>query len=477
MCALRLVPSDGLYNKSSSSSNASSSTTKSTITENHDLWPPTHDIPERKPHDNIAWWNDVDEDGQETFATFKYKVVQLVAEIFPYVDTSSQLIIDEVGSGSFNRVIGVTILPKKLCNLTFGSLFKLSCTPQPQEFVVRIPLDGRGEWSRLSSDMKADIAILQVVGSRLNVPVPKVLKYELHENNALEKPYVLQSRLRGQSLRVLANTLNFKQMASAVEQVTKIIEKIAAVTAPAAGFIATENLDFPSDSYIHIMRNVVPTEEVAKISRMVDNQLALPQTPFEYLVDYCERWRSYEESVDHHGNKALWAQLIAIVGTLNRRGFLGDRFHLVHDDLYPRNILAVVDSPDTVEVTGIVDWDMSYFVPKFVALRPPYWAWMGDYADERDEDNANVHPENEWGTHLKIAFIKAASEDFVQFALSQEAILARKLFYILVGGLMSDERRASALELIRQWSALYPGDVLDISTLVVPSCHRGNIKC
>ncbi|CAO2656573.1 Nn.00g053760.m01.CDS01 [Neocucurbitaria sp. VM-36] len=428
---------------------------------------------ERKPssESDTLWATDLGEDGQEPCVTFKYKVIQLVAELFPFVEASSQLVIDEVGAGSFNRVIGVTILPSKTRpeSNTGRHSSKLLLISQPQEYVIRMPLDGRDELSRLSSETKFDIAILQVIGSRLAIPVPKVLECDLSANNALAKPFVVQTRLRGQSLQSLAETLNIRQMASAVEQVTKIIEKVAAFTTPAAGFISTENLNFPSTFHIQLMQYPIPTEEVAAMfpgSKNANEQTALPQTPFELLVDHCYRWRKYEESVYHYGNKSIWAQILTIVRTLNRRGWLGDRLHLVHDDLYPRNILAVIDSPDTVEITGIVDWDMSFFGPKFVALRPPYWAWMEDYAYERDEDNASIDPEEEHNMLLKIAFMEAASEDFFQFALSQEAILARKLFYILVGGLMSDERRAAAYELFREWSALYPADIIDNSSLL-----------
>ncbi|KAF1842749.1 uncharacterized protein K460DRAFT_290114 [Cucurbitaria berberidis CBS 394.84] len=471
MCALKLVPPEGLYKQSPWSSEASLSTITAVENTYSTLSPLTHAAKERELRNplDIVWakTDELDDNGQEPFSTFKYKINQLVVELFPSLEASAQLMIEEVGSGAFNRVIGVSILPSKKHRdsaLSFAySFYKLLRTSTPQDYVVRLPLDGRDQLSGLISDMTRDVAILQVVSSRLTIPVPKVISYELNENNALQRPYVLQNRLRGQSLRILMRTLNTQQMVSAVEQITKIIEKIAAVTAPAAGFISIQNLEFPSASHIHIRQYPVPTDQLAARFpgfNQVDEQLASPQTPFEYLVDHCQRWHRYEESIDHHENKALWTQLVAIGRSLSRRGWLGDRFHLVHDDLYPRNILAIVTSPTTVEVTGIVDWDMSFFAPKFVAFRPPYWAWMGSHSSERDEDNAIEEPEYEEGILLKNTFKLVASEEFVGFALSPEGVLARKLFYILEGGMLTKGRRILATELVRQWDYLYPTDKL-----------------
>jgi len=238
------------------------------------------------------------------------------------------------------------------------------------------------------------------------------------------------------------------------------VEKIAAVTTPAAGFISLSNLTSGS-SAIALDQFSVPTDREAKLRPHFAQPSQTPapsQTPFGYLIDHCQRWQKYEEEIGRASrNKNLWRITIAVAKALDRRGWLGQRFHLTHGDLFPRNILAKITGLETVEITGIVDWDMACFAPKFVALRPPFWAWVGHSMDERDEDLATYEPPEGRFKTLKQAFRSAASEEFIIFGLSRESAIARKLFRVVNSGLLGD-RRHLALQLAEEWNALYPED-------------------
>jgi hypothetical protein len=299
------------------------------------------------------------------------------------------------------------------------------------------------------------------------LPIPRVEGYDLESQNALGRPYTLQTLLPGKDLHWLWSRLNQQQKISAVQQITIIIEKIAALTTAAAGRISVSNLSSQSsgvelDQFLVPSRNEAKRHELLGLSppnQLPDQRPARHQTPCEYLVDHCERWQGYEKDVLHKSrNQKLWDALIAVAYALERREWLGQEFHLAHGDLFARNLLAEITSPATVKITGIVDWDMACFAPKFVALRAPFWAWRSGYAGETDEDVPTCEPLAEGDKVLKEAFRRQASDDFVRFGLSQEGAVGRKLFRVLRTGLLSTDDRHLALDLVEQWDTLYPED-------------------
>ncbi|KAI4957727.1 hypothetical protein J4E86_004866 [Alternaria arbusti] len=404
-------------------------------------------------------------EGRETVLRLKFRILQLIADLFPEseIEESSLRVL---GMGSFNIVIAVT-LQDKAQRRDSGVYFSarvsrfLGMPPRTRKFALRIPRDKKGDMDGPPvNDVAGDIVTQRVISSCLRLPIPKIEKYDLGPKNALGRPYTLQTLLPGENLHALWLELNPQQKASAIQQITQTVEKIAAVTTPAAGFISLSNLTSGS-SAIALDQFPVPTNQEAKIRphfASPSQSPASPQTPFGYLIDHCQRWQKYEEEIGRASrNKNMWRITIAVAKALDRRGWLGQRFHLTHGDLFPRNILAKITGPETVEITGIVDWDMACFAPKFVALRPPFWAWVGHSVDERDEDLATSEPPEGGFKTLKQAFRSAASEEFIIFGLSRESAIARKLFRVVNSGLLGD-RRYLALQLAEEWNALYLED-------------------
>jgi aminoglycoside phosphotransferase (APT) family kinase protein len=176
-------------------------------------------------------------------------------------------------------------------------------------------------------------------------------------------------------------------------------------------------------------------------------------------MDQCDRWQEYEREYTDCYHPDVWGAIRAMVGRLDHRGWLGDHFHLVHGDLYPRNIIVKVKSETEVVVTGIVDWDMAYFAPKFMALSPPNWAWS--YGCDDGSDDGGVEREVvAYKTDFKEAFRAAASDEYHMTALSAEGIIARKLFGVLRTGICQTYHREIAIELVQEWDRLYPMDLL-----------------
>jgi hypothetical protein len=407
-------------------------------------------------------------EGGDQILRLKLQVLQLIADLFPDDDIEESSI-DVLGQGSYNIIVAITSKPsigKRDSVISFSTKVTrfLGIPPKPRHFALRIPLGEEGDITGPTMrDIPYDVATQHVISSRLGRLLPRIEQYDLGSMNALERPYTLQSLLPGKNLHFVWPVLNQQQRISVVQQITEVIEKIAAVTASAAGLISVSNLKFTS-SIISVDQFPVPTcrdTEMRLDSSQPSQNPAPHQTPLEYLVDHCQRWQMYEQEIgDTNENKNLWEALIAIANALSERRYLGQHFHLAHGDLFPRNMLAEVTGPASVKITGIVDWDMACFAPKFVALRPPFWAWAGSVIDERDEDVVTYEPHTEKYKELKVAYRSAASKDFIKFGLSHESAAARKLFRIVSGGLLNTDRCHLALDLVRQWDIMYPEDKL-----------------
>jgi hypothetical protein len=400
-------------------------------------------------------------------ATAEVKVTHLAVQLFPYVESSAQIDVEYIGQGSYNRVIGLTINasePHRDSGIALCSLMKLfSNSAKSKEYVVRIPINYETNKEDLADELLRDIAVLQVVAPRLSIPIPVVVEYDTTSNNVLDDPYVIQTRLRGSSLRTLWNDLNCRQRVCAIKQITKITEKIAAVTTSTAGFISVDNFKFPSTSHIEIVQFPVPSHKLGPESKFTKPRWgpAVPQTPLEWIVEQCERWCEYEEIVSDTDNRELWWQLVCIARSLERKGWLGETFHLIHNDLFARNLMAVVKDAATVEITGVVDWDFAFFGPKFMALRAPFYAWTENRLNcESNEQYVNDQPAGRTNRAVRQAYRDAASQEYVTFAFAPCAILARRMFQVVTKGMLNRVRKDDAASIARDWNALYPSDMI-----------------
>ncbi|KAF1842747.1 uncharacterized protein K460DRAFT_378058 [Cucurbitaria berberidis CBS 394.84] len=322
-----------------------------------------------------------------------------------------------------------------------------------ESYIVRIPRqDG--------DDMDRNVAILKATRSQLKLPVPNVITYDLSASNVFEKPYMIQKRLPGQNLAQLWKSLNMEQKQCAVKRITDLFSRIASVEGP-AGDISLENLSRAPNGCIHIEKFCVPARGLEDESfDKANTWSALPQKPLDHLLEQCERWREYQTSQGACFDE-IWDSFAAISKALEARGFLDGPSGLLHGDLKAYNLLAEVQSPTEVEITGVIDWDYAVVAPECVAYRAPFWLWIPedmDSADEDDESNANLEPCSDEGRIFKDVFLSHASEKFKRYAFSPEALLARRMFLILQKGIFGPWNMMEADNIIRDWDELHPGD-------------------
>lgn len=171
--------------------------------------------------------------------------------------------------------------------------------------------------------------------------------------------------------------------------------------------------------------------------------------PLTFMLELVDLWINYD--TDYWPDQetfAGWDQIKSILYSLERRGFLDDAFHLSHSDLASRNIMAEIVDDATIEITGVVDWDFACFAQKFCAFSPPLDMWSGA------EDVAV----KECPKELIAIFKETASVGYVRYALSEEAKFGRKLWSTLLQGVVEDDRRSWAMNVIWKWNRLYPDD-------------------
>ena len=454
MGALGLVPSDGLRaDKTSPSSTASSSETSNesqaqaqTQVAVHQSWPGDRQRTASPPQPFVATVEPMDITSEEQAQNILcQKVLILAAQLFPETRCSKDLQVEYIGSGSFHDVVGFTVPTLKLVTRnpddTAGSgHFAI----EEEKYVVRMP---RSDVTDPNVDMRRDIAVLRGLSGRLDVPIPRVIAFNVTKNNLLDAPYTLETRLRGRSLEdLVSKDTSEEQNVYVLKQVVQLVENLAQVTAPYAGWIAEE---FGEGIDRLFCSSGIPMKffdfpfDASALAELPDRR------PLTFMLKLVDLWLEYEhECCPNEDNFASWFRIKAILHSLQRHDLLGETFHLSHGDLASRNILAEIVDESSIEITGVVDWDFACFAPKFCMYRAPMDMWDGG------EDVAI----EECTSELVEIFKTIASPEYVRYAVSVDAQLGRKIWYTLRTGMVGEERRWYASNNIWEWERLHPED-------------------
>jgi hypothetical protein len=140
---------------------------------------------------------------QESFDTFKLKVIQLCHEI-GYGEPSE---VERMEGGSYNRII----------SLTFASRVQ-------QRFILRIPrqpLDESQPW-----EISDQISVLLYLSQFDFLKVPSIVAYDLTTNNSIASQWVLQARLPGQSIQMVFYQLPLAEKLQITTIVAELVMKL-----------------------------------------------------------------------------------------------------------------------------------------------------------------------------------------------------------------------------------------------------------
>lgn len=142
--------------------------------------------------------------GHTPFTEFESQIRQLCQDIWP-------LSIERMaGGGSYNRIIG----------LSFKNAGLNTTGVQAQsDYIVRVP---RFDDAHLENQ----IGTLTYLYAYSEIPVPKIIAYDLSDQNPLGSPYLLQTRLNGLNLQSVYMTLNHTQKCEIAREFARILRKI-----------------------------------------------------------------------------------------------------------------------------------------------------------------------------------------------------------------------------------------------------------
>ena len=261
-----------------------------------------------------------------------------------------------------------------------------------EKYVLRIPnlpdIDDDGK----CEEIEGAAALLEFLPGKL--PVPRIKIFCSTEDNALEKPYMIQTRLPGVSLSQIYEDLTYEEKVGIIDQFVELLAKIESISFATAGTFSTSADPPPSDNTMDppiaffkegdetFMQN--PT--VAPDRKGSDLKLL--------LVSHINGWIQKEAPKEKSHTLASLKFLLTMLDDLDHEGAFKHTSPIVlhHWDLEPRNIMVEKIASGDWRIQGIIDWDGALALPRPLARRAPDWIWDFDSEGFTGYLNNDHHP-------------------------------------------------------------------------------------
>ncbi|KAJ8058139.1 hypothetical protein OCU04_012996 [Sclerotinia nivalis] len=282
-------------------------------------------------------------DSQESFTTYKHKVVQLCHDI----GLGEPSKVECMKEGAHNRLICLS-LPSK----------------NNQDYVLRIP---RIPVER--DNTRDQAAVLHYLAPL--IPIPIVMAFDSTSNNAIDNQYVLQEKLRGTNAMEVYYDLPLKEKLEFVELIADVMTKLNTLKTVRPGqFIAGPSM--PSFSHEPF---TVPVDVEITGCRLDREEQSLA-SQFKYIF---ETRKKHDTNNDVKHSKSVWDGLSEIARLMERARVISETDTdcvVWHRDLAFHNILVEKQVNGKWAVTGVLDWDALLSVPLVMTRAPPVWLWV-----------------------------------------------------------------------------------------------------
>ena len=323
-------------------------------------------------------------------------------------DLVKDFVIERMRGGTFNRIIGITIIDPS--------------ADRPEQLILRIP---RIAWM---SRPDREVATLRYVRQHSSVLVPHVRAFDFKPDNPLKDPYVIPDRIHGTDLHTaIQNDLSHKQWCAVARQVGRILLQFQAMTSPIPGLIEEVTKEDGLRAFTVNPFDVKPPFEKDWVLKQAsplfdaDNSRALEyykKSTLDFFLAQFGRWRAEELRINPTEilHPHFMERLAAAASQMDRRGCLGNNENcLSHLDLAAHNIMVDVDSDKSITITGVLDFDSAVFAPTFVSCYPSWWLWQdetqpGDAME--DESQSNEAPPDPDLVEIKHIFEETVGDDF-----------------------------------------------------------------
>ena len=371
--------------------------------------------------------------------------------------TTKEFIIERMTGGTFNRIIGITIIDPD--------------DGHPEQLILRVP---RIAWM---SRPDREVAVLRYVRQHSSVPVPDIKAFDLKCDNPLKEPYVVQSRISGTNLHTaIQNDLSHEQWCTVAREVGQLMLRFQDMRNPVPGLIEEVAKGNGVQEFTVKPFDIKPPLEKDWVLKQAsplfeaDNSTALEcyeKSTLDFFLAQFGRWRAEELRIDPTEilHPHFMERLAVTASQMNRLGCFGDNINcLSHLDLAAHNIMIDIRSDKSIIVTGVLDFDSACFAPTFVSCYPPWWLWQdetqpGDALE--DESRSNETPPDPELVEIKRIFEETVGDNFLRYAYQPRFRLARRLFKIACHGNRSNETWKKIEEFLEEWDAFYKAEVED----------------
>ena len=338
-----------------------------------------------------------------------------------------------------------------------------------RDLIIRVPKE---DYSKPDDQ----VAMLTYVRNLTSIPIPDVVASDFTCDNVLKKPYVIQQRIPGVDLESVWDDLSHPQRCTVAKAIGNVINSLLSAESPNPGVIEASKslsdskhpvvvpwkLESPGGRIVHELE---PDETISANTTQVRTRT------FNFFTDYLKRWRKEALASnlgEPHEETDLYDDMLKLTEEMDDLGlFKPDVNCLCHLDLHnPRNIMVKIDSDDSIEITGILDWDEAVVAPKFVNCHPPGWLWGYNKDDEVDErgllpwpyelEGANKEPSSPEQQELKRLFESHAGHEYSRLAYDASSRLIRCLFRIATEGLSSSWFFTAAESMVKEWKEIRP---------------------
>ncbi|XXG98403.1 hypothetical protein Hte_004726 [Hypoxylon texense] len=394
------------------------------------------------------------------------KAVALCRELWPSAKHDT-LSVKYLSHGSYNTVFSISIV---------------LAGDEPAEYVLRIPDDDQFPITRTA-------AILEYLTQSTDLKVPRVITWDVTTDNPLENGYVILARIPGKCLQEVWEDLTHGQKLALARELAQQLLQIESVTNPIAGTIKVHEKGFRHgddvSDRIFIEALGAETEEMPgnpinwsnsdngllPLDRLRHDPPNLSVNDIMLALFKRRIYQANNHESPHDGYLSVFEFCQDTVEDLVKLRVFeaeSDTICLHHADLFPRNIM--VDFSPDITITGILDWDLTLFVPRFAGRISPRWLWRSvpqndsEYYkfDKEPLEPEGSEPDSPENAEIKRAFEDAVGESWVAEATGKCYPIARKLLKLARDSRCDGEDIDSILSWTKTYESLLRGTSNDL---------------
>lgn len=359
-------------------------------------------------------------------------------------------------------------------------------TGTSEGFLFQIPND--------ASDIELIASIHDYIHRELDLKVntPRVHHKNTGFDEPIGHPYLVLTRLPGQSLQEIWLELTHEERLAVARQVGELYLDLQSTTNTHCGL-----LKVPVDQYGHSIQGNVQLEAFGQERNPLSD--GNDRDPVELVADdlvnadslrkdspglsardmailtfarrkYYSKW-SRRAWVQQYTDRA-----VDILTTLTDESLSDETICLWHRDMSAENILVERDADGEPKITGLLGWDGVGFAPRFMTCRAPQWLWSRvgrkavrfapgphDLYDDSLSTGGKGYPEIDGepfepfepikfeAREIKAAFDATVGKDFRDAAYDFGVIAARRLMYVAACSVWELDHTQELDTVISEW--------------------------